>query len=69
MSPQCCYRETKFTKLNSKLKINVIMQTECRYLLENFEYILIVCSELISMQELMYHMLPLNSTRGRSTIT
>ena len=35
------------------------MLTECRYLLESFEYILIVCSKLISMQELIYHMLPL----------
>ena len=35
------------------------MLTECRYILESFEYILIVCSKLISMQELMYHMLPL----------
>ena len=35
------------------------MLAECRYLLESFEWILIVCSKLISMQELMYHMLPL----------
>ena len=35
------------------------MLTEYRYLLKSFEWILIVCSKLISMQELMYHMLPL----------
>ena len=35
------------------------MLTECRYSLESFEWILIVCSKLISKQELMYHMLPL----------
>ena len=35
------------------------MRKECRYLLESFEWILIVCSKLVSMQELMYHLLPL----------
>ena len=40
------------------------MLTEYRYLLESFEWILIACSKLISMQELMYHMLPLTVLRA-----
>ena len=35
------------------------MLTEYRYSLKSFEWKLIVCSKLVSMQELVYHMLPL----------